>query len=253
MIVSGSARHAEKRRRVVDVDGVGFHKSEWLESGQDPLLSPTVFLVEQPPNTRLKPHFHGENQFQVFVQGSGSIGRDAILPVTVHYAGAYTGYGPLLSGPDGIFYFTIRAVFETGTKTGMEQMVRGPKRHCVSSPSAPVEAQALRTLTSVERIELIELQPDGVAASILRIPPGAEAHGIAPATGGGQFYMVMGGELHHGATTLGRWETMFASRDEPAVALSAGASGLEVLCLQLAPKDPAYATRTQAPAVSAAN
>lgn len=90
---------------------VPFHKGEWMESGQDPRLSPTVFLVEQPANTTLKTHFHGENQFQVFVRGSGSIGRETISPMTVHYAGAYTGYGPLLSGPEGLFYFTIRAVF----------------------------------------------------------------------------------------------------------------------------------------------
>lgn len=252
MIVSGRSAHARKRRRVIDVDGVPFHKGEWMESGQDPRLSPTVFLVEQPANTTLKTHFHGENQFQVFVRGSGSIGRETISPTTVHYAGAYTGHGPLLSGPEGLFYFTIRAVFETGTKSTVAEMVRGPKRHCVSLPQASLAEEALRAVTAVEEIKLIELQPDGVAASMRRVPPGGRTGAWCdPASGGGQFYMVAGGELLHGGTTFMRWETLFVSADEPAPQFIAGAGGLELLCLQLAPKEAVYvAARQAAPAAS---
>jgi hypothetical protein len=42
-------------RRPIDVDGVVFHKSDWMEHGQDPHFSPNVFLVEQPPNITLAP------------------------------------------------------------------------------------------------------------------------------------------------------------------------------------------------------
>ena len=97
MIVVGTRTHGQGRRRPIPVMGVTFHKSEWMECGDDPKLSPTAFLVEQPPDYALAPHFHRENQFQLFVEGSGTIGRDALGAVTVHYAGAYTGYGPLLS------------------------------------------------------------------------------------------------------------------------------------------------------------
>jgi hypothetical protein len=34
--------------------------------------------------------------------------------VVVHYAGAFTGYGPLIAGPQGITYFTLRPVCESG-------------------------------------------------------------------------------------------------------------------------------------------
>ncbi len=242
MIVFGSASLAEKRRRQVVVDGSVFHKSEWLESGQDPTLSPTVFLVEQPPDTKLQGHFHGENQFQVFVKGEGRMGTHAISPITVHYAGAYSGYGPLFSGPEGLAYFTIRAVFETGkmSSSDPEKMVRGPKRHCVTAPKAPAEAATLAVLAEIETEELIALQPDGIAARILRLPSGGRITGFDPATGGGQFYLVLNGELLHGNAVLRHWESMFVSSDETAISISAGASGLEVLCLQMAPKDPIY-------------
>lgn len=240
MIVIGTASHAEKRRRKIDVDGIEFYKGEWLETDQDPMLSPTMFLVEQPPNTVLDTHYHGENQFQLFVKGGGSLGRDAIGPVTVHYAGAFTGYGPLKSGEDGIFYFTIRSVFETGRMIGAAQMVRGPKRHFATKPLPPMQADELKSLTATESIDLIEMQPDGIAARALRIPAGAATPGLDPATGGGQFYIVVGGEMLHGDQKLGRWESVFYSSDEATPELRAGPDGLEVICLQLAPKEQVY-------------
>src|SRR5688572_4441868 len=103
-----------------------------MESGNDPRLSPTVFLVEQPPNTTLQPHFHRQNQFQLFVGGGGTFGRAPLQPITVHYAGAYTAYGPLVAAGQGIQYFTIRPVCESGfipVAEREQKMIRGPKRH----------------------------------------------------------------------------------------------------------------------------
>lgn len=81
-----------------------------MASGCDPARSPTVALIEQPAGFEFMPHFHRHNQFQVFVGGSGSIGRHALAPVVVHCAGAYTDYGPRVAGPEGIQYFTLRPV-----------------------------------------------------------------------------------------------------------------------------------------------
>ncbi len=240
MIVLGSAKLAQERRRQLEVQGVAFFKSEWLETDQDPLLSPTVFLVEQFPDTQVSTHFHGENQFQVFIGGGGKIGPDPLGPVTVHYAGAYTGYGPLVAGPEGIQYFTIRAVYEVGVKTGVEQMVRGPKRHAVSTPQIPTEPSTLAALDAPEVATLIPMGADGVTAQMMRIPAGSTATGLDPATGGGQFYVVVGGELQYQGSTLQGWECLFVSSEEKPIELRAGAGGLEVLCLQLAPKEPVY-------------
>src|SRR5678816_3651970 len=100
----------------VVVDGDTYIKSEWMANvtggSGDAELSPTVFLVEQAPNVSLRTHFHRQNQFQIFVRGSGTIGRHPLGPLMVHYAGAYSGYGPLVAGPEGLAYFTLRTVFE---------------------------------------------------------------------------------------------------------------------------------------------
>ena len=132
MITLGTQAHAQARRRAIPVAESVFYKGEWMESGEDPWLSPTVFLAEQPPNYTLETHFHRQNQFQLVVEGSATLGRETLAPVTVHYAGAYTGYGPLISGPEGVKYFTIRPVFDTGlipASQAREKMIPGPKPH----------------------------------------------------------------------------------------------------------------------------
>jgi hypothetical protein len=244
MILTSSAALGQQRRRHLRLpDGFEYYKSEWMECGQDPVLSPTVFLVEQVPGAHLVTHFHGQNQFQVFVDGSGTIGPHALGPVTVHYAGAYTGYGPIVAGPKGLAYFTIRSVFEQGAmvlpeKRGM--LRRGPKRQFHTEPIAPASDGELASLGAVRVDDLVADQPDHIAVRRVRLPPGAQSTGLDPSPGWGQFSLVIGGALEHAGARLGRWESLFASPDEAAPLLRAGPAGADVLCLRPAAQDPAY-------------
>ena len=185
MLVIGRRTHGEQRRRPIPVMGETFFKGEWMEAGDDPVLSPTVFLIEQPPNVTLAPHFHRQNQFQLFVEGSGLIGRHPLRAVTVHYAGAYTGYGPLISGERGIKYFTIRPVCESGfvpVSEAREKMVRGPKRHAQSEPIDALAASDLSELPGIEQAVAIPFADDGLGATVTSLPPGARLDG-APCHG----------------------------------------------------------------------
>ena len=246
MIVTGTRAHGLSKRRPIDVMGATFYKSEWMECGADPALSPTVFLVEQPPNTELVSHFHRQNQFQLFVDGAGSIGREALGAVTVHYAGAYTGYGPLLSGAQGIQYFTIRAVCEAGftpISEAKEKMRRGPKRHANSKPVVPLTAAALAALTLSEQHTLIE-PLEGMGARLTRLPPGAALKPLPVPGCEGQFLFVTAGTLQHAGVTLSLWEHLFllaAESGDAAPVLTAGAGGAEIVALFIPPKEAAYA------------
>ena len=82
MIATGTRSLWERTRRPVDVEGATFFKGEWMDTGRTP-ESPTVFLAEQPPDYELLPHFHKENQFQLFVAGDGTIGRQGVRPLTM--------------------------------------------------------------------------------------------------------------------------------------------------------------------------
>ena len=243
MITLGSAALAgETRHHRVQDNGFSFHRSEWMQGGRGADLSPTVFLVEQPPNSVLAPHFHMQNQFQVIQAGSGMLGRHAVGPGSVHYAGAFTGYGPLAAGPGGLSYFTIRAVFETGANflpAARDRMRQGPRRHAQGPAHAPLPLDALRDLASTRRVQLIAPQGD-LEACALQLPPFARVEPGKPG-GSGQFQLVLAGTLETPQGRLQAWESRYLSCGEDAAGCAAGASGLHLLVLQMPASASEYA------------
>lgn len=236
MITFGTQAQAAAKRRAIPAMGVTFHKAEWMESGQDPVLSPTVSLLEQPAGFEFMPHFHQQNQFQVFVGGSGAIGAHALAPVVVHYAGAYTAYGPLVAGPLGIQYFTMRPVAESGfipVAEHRERMIRGPKRHAQSRQIAISTPEAMRRLDEIDDSFVIPLGDDGMGARLLRMPPGHSLELEHPPGCQGQFIFVLEGAVDLAGRELARWEHLYATRGEPIPRLTASAAGAELLCLSV--------------------
>jgi hypothetical protein len=240
MIAYGKRSLGEKTRRALALGAnAPYYKSEWMSCGQDPWLSPTIFMVEQPPGSQLPTHFHRQNEFQVVVRGSGSIGTHAITPISVHYAGAYTGYGPVTAGEDGLTYFTIRPVFDTGAVLAAEartQMIRGPKRqiHAAPYPVQPLSSGDVRHDT------LIEPAADGLFCGVSYLPANGQLQTEAHPESGGTFYMVLDGELTVAGESLGQWETAYLSAGEPALTLQAAAAGATVMVMRVPATDAAY-------------
>lgn len=245
MVAYGRQSLGNVRRRALTVmDGV-FHKSEWMESGEAPGLAPTVFLVEQPPDFELQPHFHRQNQFQLFVEGTGSLGRDQILPATIHYAGAFTGYGPVKSGPEGLKYFTIRSAFDTGlipVSEARERMVRGPKRHAQAFLGEPWTIARLATLDTVQQETALACEA-GLGARLSRLPPRAVVALPGIAASAGQFVFVLSGSAHIGDVDLRRWESAFVAAPDADAEVRAGADGAEVVALHIPETAPEYMER----------
>ncbi len=241
MIVIGTRAHGATKRRQLPFMIDHFYKSEWLESGEDPTLSPTASLIEQPPHCTLESHFHRQNQFQVFVEGDGTIGSHALDCVLVHYAGAYTGYGPLISGPQGIKYFTIRPVCESGLipiSEAREKMIRGPKRHLTVGPlnlsSPPPEARP------GQQCMLHPFDADGLGIGYVPVSAGAHLQFDRHPVSDGVFVFVLKGPLQLQGHSLAAWEMFFISRDEPLPDCTAGDEGAQILTLHCPPKEDIY-------------
>jgi len=232
MIRTGTLEKARaERRHHVLPNGTGYWRNGLIASPAEEPVAPQAFLVEQDPGTLIEPHFHLQDEFQVMVGGSGSLGRHAVQPVSVHYAGAHTGYGPITAGSDGLDYFTLRARMDTGAQFlpgARDKMQRVPKRHLLSPLVHPSE---LSHLARPELVTLIEPQADGIAAWMQRLPAGGSA--AAPVhPGGGRFLLVIGGVLELNGERLPRLSTAFVSAEESMPPLRAGSEGLEVLLLQ---------------------
>jgi hypothetical protein len=218
-------------------------RGERLENGIDvpaagpegDALDPQSFLVEQGAAATVPTHFHHVNQFQVVVAGGGTLGGHAVDAVTVHYAGAYTAYGPIVAGPAGLTYFTLRAQSDTTGAQFLPQsrdrMKRVPRRYLLAERIALSERDALAALKAPVLDRPID-EADGIGAFVLRLPPGAAARVPDPALGGGQSCVVATGSMRHGGRLLGRWACLFVAPDEAALDAVAGPDGLELMILQ---------------------
>src|ERR1700748_2291479 len=135
---------------------------------------PQAFLVEQEAGATVAPHFHYVDQFQVIVSGDGILGRHPVSPLTVHFAGAHTGYGPIIPGANGLCYFTFRAsADETGAQylpAASARMRKGQRRNLVAEhlPLSPPASLAARQQN--EAVVGLEAE-DGLSVQLLRIAP----------------------------------------------------------------------------------
>jgi len=244
MLQFGTRAHGESRRRQITALGLQAYKGEWMESGEDPLLSPTIFLAEQPPHSTVPSHFHRQNQFQLFVEGSGTIGPNKLDVLTVHYAGAYTGYGPLVAGAEGLKYFTIRPAFDSGAiglEEAREKMLRGPKRHATAGPIELTPLDDLSALPGPVSLDAIPFSADGLGARILRLPPHAAAQvADTPPAPHTVFMVVLAGSVVHDEGELTRWESAFSTTYAGLPRFSAGPQGAEVIFLFTPAKAQAY-------------
>jgi hypothetical protein len=138
--------------------------------------SPMIYLVDQEPNSSIDVHFHQVDQFQIVVGGSGAMGRHPLAPVTVHYTNAFTGYGPLKSGPDGLQYLTIRSRWDPGLRPLPEARHELPPagtykmRQRTTVPNAPLSVDALGELRAPSVRDLM-IEPEGGAAWMVSLPP----------------------------------------------------------------------------------
>src|SRR5262245_66375456 len=115
MILAQSLAEARAQRTSqVLPDGQAIWLSRvFLASDATPEM-PMASFVEQLPHTTIPSHFHAVNQFQVVVEGQGTLGKRAVHPWTVHYTNGFTGYGPLCATAAGMAFFTLRNRYDMG-------------------------------------------------------------------------------------------------------------------------------------------
>jgi len=158
-------------------------------SGATPEM-PMASLVEQLAHTVIPTHFHAVNQFQVLVEGQGTLGKRAVHPWTVHYTNGFTGYGPLCAAAAGMAFFHVTESLGCGGAryfpAGQSFMQPAPKRHRLVGPLVLSSAAALRSRQHATCDLVLAQEDDGLAAWCLRLGPNMRTHAPDPAHGGGQ-------------------------------------------------------------------
>jgi len=204
----------------------------FFRSTADAPDGPMAFLAQYDPGERSCTHYHQVDQFQILVKGKGQFGRHAVAPYYVHFARAYTPYGPLNADEKtGWTFMTLRAQFDPGA-----QRLPGALGKLKESNRKPwqvtVPASFPARGTGIAVQDVAEVSDDqGLFVKTLTMAPGASMTAPAAAGGSGQYVIAVGGSLVHEGKERKAITVVFVKPDEPAFRIQAGPQGLEALIL----------------------
>lgn len=208
--------------------------------------TPQAFLIEMSPNEVIVPHFHEVDQFQVFVAGGGSLGRDThpVRPFAVHYADHHTGYGPITAGAQGYSYFTLRARTDSGAvylhKPGYREKLKPSRKRHHTAPDIVLSTEpVLLARREISRETLFSDADSALGSWLLRLGPDMQADAPDPRNSGGQYFLVVNGSLAIDGKSCAAWTTVFVGAGDAPLQLRAESRGAEVLLMQFSIPEPA--------------
>lgn len=218
---------------------LGF-SSHFIQVPEDPAVdSPMAFLAEGDPGQGLRTHFHQVDQFQLVYRGSGTLGQHVLAPGGIHFARAYTPYGPLRNGEqDGLAYITLRAHRDPGARNLPESraLLESVPGRMPWQVTCAADFDLQPDATGIALKPVPGLQDDaGLGAWSFRMAPGARARAPDPSRGEGQYILVLAGSLLHGGAVKEGLAVAWVARDEGPFELVAGPQGMEGLVLNFPP------------------
>ncbi|MEM7404272.1 MAG: hypothetical protein AAF458_03220 [Pseudomonadota bacterium] len=248
-IVVSAQQALENRRENTFKQGIAkpFHRRLYMGSEpnrggtveSEKLSLPQAYLVEQPSESTVAPHFHDTNQFQVFVRGDGLFGRKPVNGLTIHYARAHTAYGPIVARDSDVHYLTLRNCWDSGAKILPEnrsKMQKIERLHRIVEDVHVPDPVELSTLRMSRGVDVVPLEDDGLGVRRFDLPPaGGCALGFEQ-PGAGAYAFVINGQIVYDDLTYEAHSLLYTGPDEAPLQVSAGGQGAIVLLLQFPPE-----------------
>ena len=228
------------RRRGEAADGVTFWHTLYIGTTRynmapgspDPdmdELFPMAFLVEQDPGSTANAHYHQQDQFQVIVGGHGTMGTHEARPVTVHFAGAHTAYGPIRASAEaGVHYFTLRNGFDPGARFMSMTENRVALRNV---PGRHHRERVVGPLTD-ETGPIMRPDPDGMGVWRYRAGGRERLIGPDPTWGRGQYWVVLAGSMTRDGQDIPALSCVFVYPEDPPFNAFGGPDGVDVIAMQ---------------------
>jgi hypothetical protein len=199
---------------------------------------PQAYLVEMEPDTVIEPHFHQVDQFQIMVSGSGTLGRNKLGPIAIHYADHSTAYGPINAGTYGLSFFTIRSRSDPSgiylADPEHKKLLRPTRKRYFLSDAVLLSTETALESRSERAVEnlMIDMDcSDGLGANMLRMGAGMKTTSADPRTTGGLYYLVVNGALELDGARYEPWSVVHATAADAPLAITAGSGGLEAVVL----------------------
>lgn len=192
-----SSEIEQGRYRYTEPNGNAMWVSPVIGAVGSPETGPQAFLLEQGASLYTGPHFHVVNQYQIFVRGSCRLGRRDVRAPFAHWVDPYTTYGPIVPGPDGVAFYTLR--MDGGDTQHYMPASRHEKRHrsgrnlCVLSGTEEIWRQHVPA--GMSRVAAaFGPAADGLATYIVKAGPGAVLD-LPDCGAKGQYWLVLQGAI----------------------------------------------------------
>jgi len=243
MIYATNGTQALARRRVVPSPGTGVEHwgTEFFgpRYAREPAPGPQAVMTEMAAHEEALAHFHGVTQFQIFPAGSGKMGRNDIQALTVQFKDHHTAYGPIIAGPQGLSFVSLRVKIDESVPV----YVRSPdakaklkpskRRNLLSQPLGLSTEPVLQFRKQVSREQLFEqAYDDGLDGYMLRLGANMSVAGPDPKAAGGYYLFVANGSLDRNGEIFPLWSMVVVDRDESSFEIKAGPKGLEAVVMQ---------------------
>ena len=227
------------RRRKAQPNGHCSWATEFIVSpeGDD---APQAYMSESTPGRVIGTHFHEVDQFQVVVHGSGTLGRHRLVPYGVHFARAYTPYGPLVSGDNGLGFITLRVHKDVGGGQPLPA-ARAKLANIVGrEPWQVSEIPPFGEHPGSNILQLSKVKDDrGLAAFSVTLKPGEAMSAPDASHTEGQYVIVTRGSMVHEYKEYRALSIALVRPVEAPMRLVAGADGLDALILNYPQLTPA--------------
>jgi hypothetical protein len=195
---------------------------------------PQAFMVTMAAGGRVPAHFHRVDQYQLLLGGGGASYKGTELPartLTVHYADAFSTYGPIEAGAEAAMeFYTLRAFTDMFTAYMPAERDKLPATRRHRNIHLTIQAGDGEAAGRPARQELIA-EADGLAAWRATLGP-AEPVQSAAAAGSGQYCYVISGSVLATGKELGPRSLAWLPADSPTNGAAAGPDGCDVLFLQ---------------------
>ncbi len=184
-------------------------------------------------------HFHEVDQFQIIMEGSGEFGRHHVKPYHIHFARAYTPYGPLQSDKDsGWGFIVLRSRLDSGAQRfpqSLDKLKQIPNRR---PWQVTTDVGFPERKSDVNVLDIPEIKDEhGLYTNTITMAANARMMSPDQRGGDGQYVVAVKGTMIHEGRERAAPAVVFLRRDEQAFEIVAGAQGLEAIVLNFPKAD----------------
>ena len=210
-------------------------RTDFIKRKKEDPDGPVAFLAESSPRRVLRSHFHECDQFQIIAKGDGTLAKHKLAFGGIHFSRAFTPYGPITNGEEGIGFITLRNKRDPG---GGAQYVPdlSDKLKAVKNrdPWQVTEMPTFKALAAGENTSVVpfEAMKDerGLAGWAVTVRANTKAAAPAP-TADGQYIIVTKGSLLHDGQEKTGLAVIWVGGNEKPFEFHAGTNGVEAVVL----------------------